>query len=475
MKITMRRALLNLLGIIIFLMITVVALIISRGNRFDTQGLQFVETGSIRLTVEPTDAQILLNNKSASLNEKRIEGLDPGVYQISVRKDGYTAWDETVEVASGIITDLSLKLFPLNQKIVKTTTTNIDNVVFTKARNNLIYIVQANSKGSEVGIWKQNLREEVFPINNQGQRTKIANIPNEESFKQSMKVIASPGAERILLADNNFQVAYILDGGRLNEFSAANKINLDLPIGSVEFIDSNTLLIEHNNLLAEYNINSQTTTLLFYQEKIKPIYAVNDNTLFWLSANGKKLWSRSGGQTLEVKVENKTLPENIVSIHPTAGGKNIIFKHSDNRITFLDIPTSYIKTFDGRNLISVSPNGQYIIANSVNNKVVAIENTIIQINNDISHREFAVNTTVDELNNIVWSFSSNFFIAQGKDGKLTSYGSRANNANVLFANEDSRLVEHTYSISSDNNQLVMLVKDGAENSSQSNIYYLPLK
>ena len=57
--------------------------------------------GSIRIESEPSMAKIYLDGKEAGTTTETITGIEPGIYTVEVKMDGYEVWSRSVEVDGG--------------------------------------------------------------------------------------------------------------------------------------------------------------------------------------------------------------------------------------------------------------------------------------------------------------------------------------------------------------------------------------
>ncbi|MFO7807292.1 MAG: PEGA domain-containing protein [Candidatus Moraniibacteriota bacterium] len=106
--------------IILFTAIAPVVVLFAKGYRFNLEKGIFVYSGSITIKSWPRDVNIYLNGKRQSnknyniINDAyTINGVKPGKYTLSCRKEGYTNWEKEIWVHSGISTEFwNVLLFP---------------------------------------------------------------------------------------------------------------------------------------------------------------------------------------------------------------------------------------------------------------------------------------------------------------------------------------------------------------------------
>ena len=86
-------------------------LIVEPGDQLDIDLGRAEVFGSLRLTIEPDDARVVMNGQDVgSTPLSPIQALKPGVYYLSVTKPGYLSKEQAVEVGSGEETEVSIRL-----------------------------------------------------------------------------------------------------------------------------------------------------------------------------------------------------------------------------------------------------------------------------------------------------------------------------------------------------------------------------
>ena len=98
---------------IIFIIVSPVIILYAKGDIF-TNGWNILITGGIYVTKAPIGSDILLNGKlkdttSFFNRDTLIKSLRPGVYEISVKKDGYNTWTNKIKVSGNLVSDANIK------------------------------------------------------------------------------------------------------------------------------------------------------------------------------------------------------------------------------------------------------------------------------------------------------------------------------------------------------------------------------
>jgi hypothetical protein len=126
MKKTFRRILFWLL-FVLFLITAPVAILYSQGYRFDQGKMIFVHSGAITVKSVPSSVNLSLDEKPQPAKALDVingsitlGGLRPSSYRVRASLDGYSDWEKTAEVHSGLSTEFwNVVLVPKNPELVK--------------------------------------------------------------------------------------------------------------------------------------------------------------------------------------------------------------------------------------------------------------------------------------------------------------------------------------------------------------------
>jgi len=124
----LKRRLFFLFFFLLFLVTVPLVVLFVQGYRFDKDNGIFVYSGSIAIKSWPKDIDVFLDGEKYSVQKSGlvneifiINGLRPGKYQLRCQKEGYSSWEKSVEVHSGVSTEFwNVLLFPLPDKVEKT-------------------------------------------------------------------------------------------------------------------------------------------------------------------------------------------------------------------------------------------------------------------------------------------------------------------------------------------------------------------
>ena len=83
----------------IFFLLAPAMILYSQGYRFNWEEKQFSKVGAFYLSIIPTRAEVLVNEKSIGktarvLGTTLTKDFSPGIYSVRVQKDGYHSWEK---------------------------------------------------------------------------------------------------------------------------------------------------------------------------------------------------------------------------------------------------------------------------------------------------------------------------------------------------------------------------------------------
>ncbi|MBI5358386.1 PEGA domain-containing protein [Candidatus Amesbacteria bacterium] len=105
------RILLFLLSLILVPTVTVAVILFARGYRFSLKQQTFQATGLLSATSLPTGASIYVNGELKSATDTTLN-LVPGIYQIKIKKEGFSLWEKQLKIEPEVVTRASPLLFP---------------------------------------------------------------------------------------------------------------------------------------------------------------------------------------------------------------------------------------------------------------------------------------------------------------------------------------------------------------------------
>lgn len=414
------------LAIFIFIISAAAVIYYANGWRYDFSKNTFSKAGAISIQTDPGNTEVYINDvKYKATTPCTIRNLLPSSYQITLKKDGYFDWSETLEISSGTAYQLNGIILLKNQLTPKSLTSDsFDNL--TPSSNNK-YI--AMSQGSEISVYDNSAAKIIynkkltsavdlidwspladdFVIKTKTNRFYILNTqsPNNEielstflnepiisaqwsvSENNIIYAFTGQGVYRInsyqktsSLLTTDASAAYISDN---YIFSAANgvltiKLN-GLPQQQVQLRQNASLkyqklssdwtaMIDQNNLVM-WLFDTKNNRLEPIAQEVIGIPDLNNNLLFFY--NQFEIW------TLDLKTDEPTLilrtsdqitaadmlvPANYVIYAKQNGGLNILGNSPINDNTY-QVPLANVSQIDilgdKRNVLVVSGQKPYLL------------------------------------------------------------------------------------------------------------------
>jgi hypothetical protein len=99
------RFLLVAFGIIVFVVLTPILVLFTRGYQIDWANKKFVKTGAFVVKTLPTKASVFIDNKVVKgTTPETVRFLLPGDYVLRIEKDGYQSWTKRLHIQAQIAT-----------------------------------------------------------------------------------------------------------------------------------------------------------------------------------------------------------------------------------------------------------------------------------------------------------------------------------------------------------------------------------
>lgn len=471
-------------GILIFILlfiaaISMIAILIAKGYNFT--GSEIRENGILNIASTPEGARIYINGEEKATTPKKIE-LATGQYELKITKDNYREWKKQIQVEASIVTDITVKLFPIELSTEQLTFSSIDKAFFSSDGDVTLYSV---TTGTNPGIWLIKLEKTIFELSS-SQPTKI--VEYESSAKQCIVggnynlQIASDKSRAILQCNyDEYKEFYLID----LKSPGSQPLNINNEIGfspdSIEFgFDANTVFAIDNEIIAGYNISTKTLNLISrkrenYTPQLTPFgkdyllleYSYDGKTryLYRLASNLTKSELNLGNEvnlrdisSISGSTENLnmfvlttseysalcTITQGLATIIPFSQGEINSIHWSPKGLSFLFLEGNVLKSAD--------------IKNYPDNTVKVETYTLIEEYNSASYTFiWAINSEQVLVNDL----TKNKIYAMDKDGS---------NQTLLF--EGALTFPQAFKLSANGTFLVLLLED---DEGYSNLYSVKLK
>ena len=292
----------------------------AQGYRLDRENNRFIETGTIFLRSYPKEAQVLIDNEPFDQNKSpfKIDGLEPGEYNIQIKKQGYSTWSKTLAVLPTLVTKAE-NIFLLPHQIKQTQISLEKNMtsVFAPSPNQKLIAF-----ADEADVLLLNLNDKNQQVLDQ---TRTFTNLSKEKIEQ---IIWSEDSKKLLLKGlHNWQV---LDIEKSKFFS--QKISIQKP----SWLYSREIIyLNQKNILYKLNFESGSKPVKMLDQPILA-YSLKDNILYYIAKADSRLYSLDI-ITNKIELVSKTEfnPENPDLYKILVLDKDKIFVLTSDRLLYL--------------------------------------------------------------------------------------------------------------------------------------------
>lgn len=207
---TILRPLIFFATILFVLVGTYLVVRYAKGDRLGTTGV-IKGTGLLSANSFPTSAQVYINGRLTTATDNTLN-LDPGTYQIEIKKDGYHSWTKNLTITPELVTPTNAQLFPANPSLEPLTYTGAENPVPSADGNALAFAVASSSASTKNGLYIQDLGGGAINFNRNARQ--IAQTTSEHDYSHSHFVFSPNSSELLVTFDSG--ATLLLDATRFN-------------------------------------------------------------------------------------------------------------------------------------------------------------------------------------------------------------------------------------------------------------------
>ncbi len=457
--------------LILFIGFTVFIIITARGGKLTPNGIE--STGIIHIDTELKDIDVFVDGKKVNLKNKNIENLSIGEHKIEVTKEGFLPWTKSVIVEEGIVKNLYINLFPESLSLEQITSTNIDNIAFSPYGDLAIYTVLNSEKEDEKGIWKLKLTKSTFDFReNKPEKLFSLNEDLKNIFAEKYEIKISPNNQRFIISTSNNQLLFSIS--EKNYFSLDNINKIGFKFNKVDWYkQGDSLILEKNNTLFEYDISDNITMLIHDFEDNKIIYSINGDEILFFAQEKYYVYKNRKKELLDTKL---TLPK-AKSIYLNNKHSNLLYiVSSEDKLYFIDFKVKYIKEIGDLQIITTSSSGHSAILKNNNNQIFLFINDYIPAKNEIRTELIKLTDTYDEKNDFYTfsSYNNQVLYKSQKSGKSTIYLYDFYGINKFKLIETEFMNDNKFSLSNDDRDFYTLLLDAENEQKIYNLYKIHL-
>lgn len=194
------------------------------------QGYRPTKTGTIKGTgllsanSYPSAAEVYINTKLTTATDNTLN-LDPGEYDIEIKKDGYHTWSKKLQIVEELVTETGAQLFPSSPSLEPLTYTGAINPVPAPDGTKLTFTVASSSAAAKNGLYVQDLTSSPISLNKTARQIARTNEPYDYT---TSSYTWSPNGSEILVAFAGGSHV-LLDATTFNDLATLKDVTVRLP------------------------------------------------------------------------------------------------------------------------------------------------------------------------------------------------------------------------------------------------------
>ncbi len=266
----MRKFFYPFVGIVFVVVGSLAAILFSKGYRPSLTHKTILPSGILVAQSYPDGAQVLVNGilKTATNNSLN---LDPGQYNVEIKKDGFVTWKKSLLIQAEIVTRATATLFPSVPSLKAITTGGATLPVVSPDGSKVAYLLPNKST---TDLYTLDLNESPFGFINRDPKL-VANI----KFKIS-NMDWSPDSRQLLLS------------------ATASASLIDLSSSSLRDTVRNLTLSDWASESARREVQKQSNL----PEKLKIILTSSTTNLIWSPKENKLLYTATASAVIPEKL-----------------------------------------------------------------------------------------------------------------------------------------------------------------------------
>lgn len=194
------------------------------------QGYRPTKTGTIKGTgllsanSFPTAAEVYINGKLTTATDNTLN-LDPGVYDIEIKKDGYHTWSKKIQITEELVTETNAQLFPTSPSLEPLTYTGAMMPIPAPDGTKLAFTVASASAVAKNGLYVQELSSSPISLNKTARQ--IARTESNYDYTTSSYTWSPNGSELLVSFKSGAHI--LLDATQFNDLANLKDVTVRLP------------------------------------------------------------------------------------------------------------------------------------------------------------------------------------------------------------------------------------------------------
>jgi len=214
----MKSLVLRTFFLLVFIVSLIALIALSRGYRLNFSNKSIESTGILVASSYPTGAKIYVNGVLKDATNANII-LNPGQYNIEIKKEGYSVWKKQLNIKGEVVTKADALLFPQNPSLAPVTSLGINKAKFVNNFDKTI-LISINSDEEKDGIYLLDNKENTLSL-----FSSLKLIALKKIFPQNIDILnsdikISPDGKQIILSikeEENIIYSYLLNTNEENK------------------------------------------------------------------------------------------------------------------------------------------------------------------------------------------------------------------------------------------------------------------
>lgn len=192
------------------------AMLLAKGYTFSAKQARIVGTGIISVSSVPDGASVYIDGHLTTATNTNISSLTPKKYHLKIAKEGFISWENDVEVAEGLVTEVKATLFPALPTIYPLTVNGVSNTLLSPDGQKLAFLVPMGSETrtrQKGGVWVWTMSTQPISFNRGAEPHQLVSSTSTLDFSKAAMQF-SPDSKSLMVT--------LQEGGIPGEASTRN-------------------------------------------------------------------------------------------------------------------------------------------------------------------------------------------------------------------------------------------------------------
>lgn len=181
-------------------------------------------TGLLSATSFPSGAEVYVNGRLTTATDNTLN-LDPGYYDIEIKKDGYHTWTKKLRIEKELVSETNAQLFPTSPSLEPFTYTGASGAIPSPDGTKLAYSVATSSAAAKNGLYVLELNSSPLSINKTAKQ--ITRTENGYDYNTASYTWSPSGSEILVSFQTGANI--LLESTSFNDLSTLKDVTVRLP------------------------------------------------------------------------------------------------------------------------------------------------------------------------------------------------------------------------------------------------------